>query len=276
MMLQEIYKMFTRPYAKIVLLIIFVLMLIFSLSFAFEGQEYYDSLLSTFGKGVSFEGKLINGNLFAFQLFHALWLLVGLMVIFVTGGMISEEKSDGTLRMVLSRKVSKTGYFTARFMAAKLFAFIVVLFMAALSLGGGLIIFGNGELLTFDHGDFFVLTSNEALLSFVLSYIFYFLMLLTVISLSLLFSVLYKSSTKAILSTVSVIVILYFASSLELSLFDSVKPFLFTSYFTSWSQFFTTPIDWMSLTFDAIVLVVHILIFYTASVMIFSKQEILD
>ncbi len=276
MMLQEIYKMFTRSYAKIVLLVIFILMLVFSLAFAFEGQEYYDSLLSTFGKGVSFEGKLINGNLFAFQLFHALWLFVGLMVIFVTGGMISEEKSGGTLRMVLSRKVSKTGFFTARFMAAKLYVLIVVLFMAALSLGGGLIIFGSGELLAFDNGKFFVLTSNQALLSFALAYLFYFLMLLTVVSLSLLFSVLYKNSTKAILSTVSVIVILYFVSSLDFSLFDSVKPFLFTSYFTSWSQFFTTPIDWMKLTFDAIVLVVHILIFYTASVMIFSKQEILD
>jgi len=275
-MLQETYKMFTRPYAKIVLLVVFILMLLFSMAFAFEGQEYYDSLLSTFGKGVSFEGKLINGNLFAFQLFHALWLFVGLMVIFVTGGMISEEKSDGTLRMVLSRKVSKTGFFTARFMAANLFVLIVVVFMVALSLGVGLAIFGSGELLAFDNGKFTILTANQALLSFALVYAFYFLMLVTVTSLSMLFSALYKSSIKAILVTVSIIVIFYFVSVLELSLFDGVKPFLFTSYFTTWPQLYTTPIDWMKLTFDAIVLVVHILVFYTAGIMIFNKQEILD
>ncbi len=276
MMLQETYKLFTRPYAKIVLLVIFVLMLLFSVAFAFEGQEYYDSLLNTFGKGVSFEGKLVNGNLFAFQLFHALWIFVALMVIFVTGGMISEEKADGTLKMVLSSKISKSGFFTACFMAAVLFAFIVVAFMAALSLGAGQIIFGNGELLAFDKGEFTVLTANQALLSFGLAYLFYFLILLTLISLSMLFSVLYKSGTKAVLVTLSVVVILYFVSNLKLMLFDGVKPFLFTSYFTSWSQFFTTTFDWMKLTFDVIVLVVHILVFYTASIMIFNKQEVLD
>ncbi len=276
MILQETYKIFTRPYAKIVLLVMAVLMLIFSAAFAFEGQEYYDSLLNTFGKGVSFEGKLLNGNLFAFQLFHALWLLVALMVVFVTGGMISEEKSAGTLRMVLSRKISKTGFFTARFAAAKVFAFIVVVFMAAISLGFGLAVFGSGELLAFDNGKFTVLTANQALLSFALAYVFYFLMLLTVISISMFFSVLFNSSIKAILVTVSVIVVFYFISTLELPLFDGVKPFLFTSYFSSWAQFFTTPVNWMKLTFDAIVLLVHILVFYTASVMIFGKQEVLD
>ncbi len=276
MILQETYKMFTRPYAKIVLLVVLILMLLFSVAFAFEGQEYYDSLLSTFGKGVSFEGKLINGNLFAFQLFHVLWLFVGMMVIFVTGGMISEEKSDGTLRMVLSGKVSKTGFFTARFMAANLFVFMVVVFMIALSLGFGLAVFGSGELLAFDNGKFTILTANQALLSFALAYAFYFLMLVTVSSLSMLFSALYSSSIKAILVSVSVIAIFYFVSILELSLFDGVKPFLFTTYFTTWSQFYTTPIDWMKLTFDAIVLVVHILVFYTAAIMIFNKQEILD
>ncbi len=276
MMLQEIYKMFARPYAKIVLLVIFILMLLFSFAFAFEGQEYYDSLLNTFGKGVSFEGKLINGNLFAFQLFHVLWLFVALMVVFVTGGMISEEKAGGTLRMVLSRKISKTGFLTARFAASALFVFIVVAFMALLSLGGGLALFGSGELLAFDNGKFSVLTANQALLSFGVAYTFYFLILLTIAALSMLFSVLYNNSVKAVLVTVSVIVTFYFISTLELSLFDNVKPFLFTSYFSAWPQFFTTPVDWMKLTFDAIVLVVHILVFYIASVMIFNKQEILN
>lgn len=276
MMLQETYKMFTRPYVKIVFLVMFILMLLFSLAFVFEGQEYYNSMLNTFGKGISFEGKLINGNMFAYQLFYSLWLFVALMVIFVTGGMISEEKTEGTLKMVLSRKVSRTAFFTARFMAALLFALMVVVFMVVLSLGVGLTVFGSGGLLAFDNGKFTVLTANQALLSFGLAYIFYFLILMTIISLSMLFSVIYSNSVKAILTTVSLIVVFYFISSLELSSFDSVKPFLFTSYFSSWSQFFVPSIDWMKLTFDIIVLIVHILVFYTASVMIFNKREILN
>jgi len=276
MFLQETFKMFTRPYAKIVLLVLFILMTIFSLSFAFEGKQYYDSFITTFGKGVEFEGKLINGNMFAYQLFHSLWLFVPLLVVVVTGGMISEERSEGTLRMVLSRKVSKSGFFTARFIAAKIYVLIIVLFMAVLSIGVGLLIFGSGELLTYENGKFAILTANHALIRFVIAYGFYFLVLLTVASLSLLFSVLYNNSIKAIIVTVSVILILYFISSLEIPFFDDVKPFLFTSYFSTWSQFFGGAINWMGIAFDAIVLVVHILLFYVLALVFFNKKEILD
>lgn len=268
--------MFTRPYAKIALLVLFVLMLLFSLSFAFEGKQYYDSFMTTFGKGVEFEGKLINGNMFAYQLFHSLWLFVPLLVVIVTGGMISEESSEGTLRMVLSRKVSKSGFFTARFFAAKIFVLITVLLMAVLSIGVGILIFGNGELLTYENGKFAVLTANHALIRFAIAYVFYFLVLLTVASLALLFSVLYDNSIKAILVTLSVILILYFISSLEIPFFDDVKPFLFTSYFSKWSHFFGAAINWMEITFDAIILMVHILLFYVLSLIFFNKKEVLD
>ena len=276
MFLQETFKMFTRPYAKIALLVLFILMLLFSLSFAFEGKQYYDSLMTTFGKGVEFEGKLINGNMFAYQLFHSLWLFVPFLVVLVTGGMISDERSEGTLRMVLSRKISKSGFFTARFIAAKIFVLILVLVMAILSIGVGLLIFGSGELLAFENGKFTILSANHALIRFAIAYGLYFLALLTVSSLSLFFSVLYNNSTKAILVTSSVILILYFISSLEIPLFDDVKPFLFTSYFSKWSQFFSATINWMEIVFDAIILMVHILLFYFLALIFFNKKEILD
>jgi len=276
MLSQEIFKMFTRPYAKIAFLVLFILMIIFSLSFAFEGKQYYDSFMATFGKGVEFEGKLINGNMFAYQLFYSMWLFVPLLVVVVTGGMISEETSEGTLRMVLSRKVSKSGFFSARFFAATVFALLIVLFMAILSIGVGILIFGSGELLTYENGKFTILTANHALIRFAISYGFYFLVLLTVSALSLLFSVLYNNSIKAIFVTVSVILILYFISSLEIPFFDDVKPFLFTSYFSRWSHFFGDAINWMKIIFDAIVLVVHILLFYVLALLFFNKKEILD
>ncbi len=274
MFIQEFYKMFTRSYAFIALLVIFVLMLLFGLSFAVEGGSYYNSFVSTFGKGVEFNGKLVNGNMFAYQLLHALWLFVPLLIVFVTGGMISEEKSEGVLRMILARPVSKTKFFTDRFMAAILYVFIVVVLMAVLSVGIGLLVFGNGELLVFDKGNFTVLSPNAALIRFGVAYAYYAVILFTVASLSMLFSVIYQNSLKAVMVTVSVILSLYFITSLDIAMFDGLKPFLFTSYFSTWSRFFAVNIHWMNFAFDIIVLSIHILVFYVLAVVLFNKKEI--
>ena len=276
MFIQETYKIFTRSYAFIALIVVFVLILLFSLSFIVDGSEYYNSFVSTYGKGIEFEGKLVNGNMFAYQFLHAVWLFIPFLIVFVTGGMISEERSEGTLRMILSRPVSKTGFFTARFVAAKLYILILVLLMAALSIGIGLLVFDSGELLAFEDGKFTILSANEALIRFAIAYGYYYLVLLSVASLSMFFSVLFESSTKSIMVSSSVILVFYFISNLEIPFFESVKPFLFTSYFSTWSQFFGATIDWMKLTFDAIVLAVHVLFFFALSLMFFNKKEILN
>ena len=276
MFIQETYKIFTRSYAFIALIVVVVLMLLFSLSFTIDGSDYYNSFVSTYGKGIEFEGKLINGNMFAYQFLHSVWLFIPFLIVFVTGGMISEERSEGTLRMILSRPVSKTGFFTARFVAAKLYILILILLMAALSIGVGLLIFDSGELLTFENDKFTILSANEALIRFVIAYAYYYLVLLSVASLSMFFSVLFESSTKSIMVSASFILTLYYISNLEIPFFESVKPFLFTTYFSSWTQFFSATIDWMKLAFDAIVLAVHVLIFYALSLMFFNKKEVLN
>ena len=266
--------MFTRSYAYIALLVVFVLMLLFGMSFAIGASDYYESFVTAFGRGVDFSGNLVNGNMFAYQLLHAMWLFVPLLIIFVTGGMISEEKSTGVLRMILARPVSKTNYFTARFMVAGLYIIIVVLLMAMLSIGVGLLVFGSGELLAFDKGNFTILSPHAALIRFAIAYVYYAIVLITVASFSLLFSVIFDNSLKAIMVTVSVILSLLFISNLDIPVFENVKPFLFTTYFSTWSRFFMANIHWMNFAFDIIVLSIHILLFYVLAVVLFNKKEI--
>ena len=274
MFLLEIYKMFTRPFALIALTVVFVLTLLFGFAFAFEGDEFYRSLIGTFGDGVAFEGSLINGNLFAYQFLQSVWYFIPLLVVFVTGGMIAEEKTSGTLKIVFSRPVSRTGFLSAKLIAAVVFILILLVLMAVLTLGGGIAVFGNGELLAFDNGKFAVLTANRALVSLAIAYGYYFLVLLSVASLSLLFSVLFADSVKAIMMTAAVILIFYFVSYLNIPFFDGMRPFLFTSYFASWSKVFTTGVNWMNFSFDIILLVIHILLFYGLAMIAFGKKEI--
>jgi ABC-2 type transport system permease protein len=268
--------MFTRPFALIALTVVFVLILLFGFSFAFQGEEFFQSLTAVFGKGVEFEGDLVNGNLFAYQFLQSTWYFIPLLVVFVTGGMISEEKSQGTLKMILSRPVSRTGFLSAKFGAAAVYILILIVLIALFTLGAGLLFFGNGELLAFDDGKFTLISANRALLSFAIAYGYYFLVLFSVASLSLLFSVLFTDSVKSIMVTASIILALYFISNLNIPFFESVRPFLFTSYFSSWSKVFTIGVSWMNFSFDIILLVVHILVFYGLAMMFFGKKEILD
>ena len=276
MILLEIYKIFTRPYVYIAGLVTFIFILLFGLAFTFEGANYYNAFAANFVRGVEFEGDIINGNLFAYQLLHSIWMFVPLLVVFVSGGAISEEKKQKTLRLIMTRPISHSGFYTAKFIAVTVFLLILILLIGLLSLGAGLVFFGSGELLAFEQGKFFVLTSGYALKGFLIVYLYYFLVLLVVASLSLFFSVLYSNGLKAILVSSSVILIMYFISNLEIPFFETVRPFLFTTYFSSWSMVFAGNINWMAFSFDLIVLLVHILVFYALGLFFFTKKEILD
>jgi len=146
--------------------------------------------------------------------------------------------------------------------------------MAMLSIGVGLLVFGSGELLAFDKGNFTILSPHAALIRFAIAYVYYAIVLITVASFSLLFSVIFDNSLKAIMVTVSVILSLLFISNLDIPVFENVKPFLFTTYFSTWSRFFMANIHWMNFAFDIIVLSIHILLFYVLAVVLFNKKEI--
>jgi ABC-2 type transport system permease protein len=65
-------------------------------------------------------------------------------------------------------------------------------------------------------------------------------------------------------------------SSINLKIFNLIRPFLFTSYLNSWMYLFRFDIQPLMLARDAFVLVSHIVIFYAVTWYHFTRKDILS
>jgi len=97
--------------------------------------------------------------------------------------------------------------------------------------------------MVFRGGIIMVFAKNDILWRFLLAYGFAVLSMGVVASLAFLFSALVENAIGPIITTMAIIIIFLIISAINVDLFQTIKPYLFTSYMGSWSMFFDKPID---------------------------------
>lgn len=270
----EIYKVFTRKRSYIAFAAIFIVVMLLLLAVNYEAKTVLDFVIKNLKDAFTFQGNLINGNLFAHIVLRSLWVHIPLLVVMVTGDLISGEYESGTFRMVLSRPVSRFMIITSKFVAGTIYVILIVLFLAVMSLGLGYLFLGNGDLLVTKE-TINIFNADDTLWRFALAYSFGILSMLTVASLSMFLSTVFDNSITAILSSLAIVIVLTFLSTFNVPIIASLKPFLFTTYMGGWQAFFNFDIDFQQVLLEVIVLLAHIFGFYMLSLFIFLKKDIL-
>lgn len=273
-LLIEIYKVFIRRRSYIGFGAILFIVIMLLLAVNYEAKTVIDFLTSNLKESFSFQGNLINGNLYAHIVMRSLWVHIPLLVILVTGDLVSGEYQSGTFRMLLSRPVSRFSIISSKFIAGWIYVFLLVLFMAVLSLGLGYLFLGNGDLLV-TNNTINIFNSDDVLWRFVLAYSFGLLSMLTVASLSILLSTVFDNSVTAILTSLALVIVLTFLSTFNIPFINAIKPFLFTTQMGGWQSFFSFEIDFSGIILQSIILLIHILAFYLLSLYIFIRKDIL-
>ncbi len=273
-LLIEIYKVFIRRRSYIGFGAILFIVILLLLAVNYEAKTVLDFLTSNLKESFSFQGNLINGNLYAHIVMRSLWVHIPLLIVLVTGDLVSGEYQSGTFRMLLSRPVSRFSIISSKFIAGWIYVFLLVLFMAVLSLGLGYIFLGKGDLLV-TNDTFNIFNSDDVLWRFMLSYSFGILSMITVASLSILLSTIFDNSVTAILTSLAIVIVLTFLSTFNIPFINAVKPFLFTTQMGGWQSFFSFEIDYSRIILQSIILLVHILAFYLLSLYIFIRKDIL-
>jgi ABC-2 type transport system permease protein len=97
-----------------------------------------------------------------------------------------------------------------------------------------------------------------------------------------------NNSIGPIVGTMSAIVFFTILSTLNIPLFNLVKPYLFTTHMNNWKEFFDIKVNLdneairgsilniAKIKTSLIVLTLHIILFVTASVIIIKKKDILS
>lgn len=271
----ELYKIFKRPRSYIGFLAVLIFVAFTQLAVFLEGKETIEFLTQNLEDIFVLQGNLVNGYLVTFLILYFLWVHVPLLIVLVTGDLLSGEAQNGTFRLLLPRPVSRVRLVNAKFISALIYSGALVLFMGLLSLPAGLMIFGKGDMMVFI-GTLNIIPEGELLGRFLFAFGFATISMATVASLSMMLSAMSNNSLGPILTTIAIIILLNLVSSINLGIFNLIRPFLFISYINSWQFVFAFEPDKILLMKHLMILIGHILIFYGVTQLYFARKDILS
>jgi ABC-2 type transport system permease protein len=271
----ELYKIFKKWRTYIGFIAIAVLVPIIQLAMLAEGERSLDFMTRNLQQSFVFVGNLLNGYLISYIILNSLVVHIPFLIALVAGDLLAGEATAGTYRLLITRPVSRFKLITAKFFSGIIYTNLLVLWLAIISLGLGIFIFGVGELIVIKNSGIIIFSKSDILWRFLIGYVFASLSMMVVASLAFLFSSLVENSIGPIVSTMAIIIAFLIISAIDIDLFQKAKPFLFTTYMSSWRLFFDDPIDFSKILESTFILSGHILAFFGATIYIFYKKDIL-
>jgi ABC-2 type transport system permease protein len=272
----EIYKIFKRPRTYIGFVAIGAIVVLILLAFYADGSNYMAFGLQSLTNSFDIKGKVINGYLICFVILQTLLIHVPLLITLVAGDLVAGEANMGTLRLIITKPFSRAQLLSAKFLASVIYTLLLLLWMAFLALLISVLIFGTGDLMILKSDEVIVLNNADVLWRYFAAFAFAAIAMTTVAALAFLLSVFAENSIGPIVSTMSVIILFTILSTLDIPVFNSIKPFLFTTHMLGWKGFFDAPVFWQPVMQSAAILMFHIFLFVGTAILVFNKKDILS
>jgi len=272
----ELFKIFKRPRTYIAFGAIAVIIVLIQIAFWLDGETYIRFMIQSILQSFDVEGKIVNGYMICFIILQTLLLHVPLLVALVGGDLIAGEANMGTLRLLISKPISRSSLLLSKFAACVVYTILLLVWMAVLALGLSLLLFGTGDMFNQRSEMVFLLESNDLLWRYVAAFGFAAIAMITVAALSFLLSLFAENSIGPIVATMSIVIVFTILTTMDLPLFNAIKPFLFTSHMLGWKGFFDNPVNYASVFKSAGVLVFHIVAFSGAAMLVFRKKDVLS
>lgn len=270
----EFIKIVSKPRSYLGLGALTVLIGIIIFAMKADGESMVSFVTASFEQTLSFNGKLVNGNLIAFIILQMLVVHIPLLIALVTGDLISGEAAMGTIRMLASKPISRTNIVLSKFIAGAIYTLVITLWLGILSLLVSHWVFGTGDLMVLNSDGLVILPETDILWRFGLAFCVAFLSLLTVATLSICLSAFAENSIGPIVATMAIIIVFTIIGSLDVSVFDSIKPYLFTTHMASWRSFFEQPVPFDEILNSVVILLTHIVLLVGITLFKFNKKDI--
>jgi ABC-2 type transport system permease protein len=284
----EVYKIFRRPRTYIAFAAITGLIGIIQFGLKLDGDQYVEFMMRDITSSITIEGNILNGYQVCYIVLQVLLVHVPLLIALVAADMISGEANMGTLRLLLTKPISRDAFLIAKFMATLVYTLLLLIWLAILALFLNMLIFGTDDLFLLKSSYVVLLRENDIFLRYCGAFAFAALAMSTVAALGFLLSLFANNSIGPIVATMSIIVFLTILSTLNIPLFSYVKPYLFTTHMIGWKEFFDIKVNAsneaitgtiqnpMRIIQSAGVLLVHIVLFLFVSLWVFRKKDILS
>ncbi len=209
--------------------------------------------------------RLLNGNgYFAEEFISALtvavvmlipqiMLLMPLYTTLVGGDLVAKEAEDGTLRMILSRPISRVRLLFVKWSAGIIFAVVLVVALGLTALGFASLLFPWKGMFVFVPGQAFsVFSAHEGWLRFIFSHLFLAVNASVMVSVAFMFSCF---NMKPAAATILALSFLFVSMVMEnIPFFDRYENWFITHHFKCWLLIFRDPAPWWQICQSEIVL----------------------
>jgi ABC-2 type transport system permease protein len=290
----ELFKISKRPRTYIAFAAIAAIVFIFQFAFKADGQSYMNLMLQSVKDSFEFERtKAINGYFMCYIILNTLLVQLPILVALIAADSISGEANMGTLRLLITKPISRTQLIIVKFAAATIFTILLLVWMAITSLFFSLFIFGADDMLIFrskgDESQILLISKDDVMWRYLAAFAYATVALTVIVALSLFLSIFADNSIGPIIATVCIVLVCTIISNINVPIIDkNVRPFLFTSYLVGWKGFFYIatnddgiPIkgsieNWSAIRNSLSILLLHIGVLLGASVFVFRKKDILS
>jgi len=209
--------------------------------------------------------KLLNGNGYlaaefisvltvsVVMLIPQIMLLMPLYATLVGGDLVAKEAEDGTLRMILSRPISRVRLLFVKWVAGIIFAGALVLALGLAAPGFASLLFPWKGMFVFSPGQAFcVLTAHEGLIRFIFSLLFMAVNASVMMSVAFMFSCF---NMKPAAATILALSFLFVSMVMEnIPFFDRYEDWFITHHFKCWLLIFRDPAPWAQICQSEIIL----------------------
>ena len=284
----ELFKVFKRPRTYIAFIAVWAIVTLIQIAIYVDGPKYMDFVMKDIKDNFDVIGNPLNGYFVCFIILQTLLIHVPLLVALVSADMIAGEANMGTLRLLITKPISRSKLLLSKFLASSIYAIILLIWIAILGLFVSMLVFGTDGLMNVKSYEIIILNGNDIFWRYICAFGYAAIALITVASLGFFFSIFAENSLGPIVATMSVIIVFTILTTLDIPLFQSVKHLFFTSHMIGWKGFFEMKLDADGFSIpgtirnlpavlrSATVLVLHIVLFVGGSIFIFNRKDVLS
>ena len=180
-------------------------------------------------------------------------LLMPLYTTLVGGDLVAKESEDGTLRMILSRPISRFRLLLVKWVAGCMFSVLLVLALGLIALGVARLLFPWQSMFVFNPGTAFcILSAHDGFGHYLLAHLFMSVNACVCFSIAFMFSC---WNMKPAAATIVALTILLASLVLEaIPAFDTYENWMVTHHFKCWLQAFQSPVPWLQILESEIIL----------------------
>jgi len=286
----ELFKIFRKPRTYISFGAIAAMVIIVQIALKFDGQSYIEFILGSLKETLDIPyATILNGYFVCFIILNLLLIHIPLLIALVAGDEVAGEANMGTLRLLVSKPVSRTELMLAKFFATVIYTALVLAWMAFLSLVLSIFIFGTNDLIVARSNTLEIINRSDVMWRYLAAFAYATVALTTVAALAFMLSVFAENSIGPIVSTISIVIVFTILSEMQIPLYDrTVKPYLFTSHMLGWKGFFYLKADAEGVSIPGTVenlpavmrsmsiLLGYIVLFAGSAIVVFKKKDILS